>query len=122
MNNKEKRKFERVDSLNLSYLLIDAQNDEVEKQTMGRTLNVSEAGILLETHLPVAIGRHMLLSIGLEDELVDIKGRVVHSSKSSESRYELGIEFLDMNEETFRILQKFIKAFLEHQKRLKLDD
>ena len=115
MNEKEKRKFERVDSLNLSYLLIDAENDEVEKQTMGRTLNVSEAGILLETHLPVATGRHMLLSIGLEDDLVDIKGRVVHSHKSSYGKYELGIEFLDLNPDTFRILQKFIKAFLAHQ-------
>ena len=89
---------------------------------MGRTLNVSEAGILLETHLPVAVGRHMLLSIGLEDELVDIKGRVVHSSTSSEGRFELGIEFLDMNEATFKILQKFINAFLEHQKRIESDE
>ena len=91
MNDKEKRKFERVDSLNLSYVLIDAHKDEGAKQTMGRTLNVSEAGILLETHLPVVIGRHMLLAIGLEDDLVDIKGRVVHSHESSQGKYELGI-------------------------------
>ena len=46
MVSQDKRKHFRVNSLNLSYVYVDGNNDE-EKQTIGRTLNVSESGILL---------------------------------------------------------------------------
>ena len=46
----EKRIKPRADSHNiLSYVCLDEENEIVE-QGMGRTLNVSEGGILLETH------------------------------------------------------------------------
>lgn len=107
---KDKRQFARVHSLNLSYVLLD--NDaQSEQQTMGRTLDVSESGIRLETHMPVAAGRSMLLSIGLENEVVDIRGRVVHSRKNSDGNYELGVEFTDKNAAASKILHDFIRAF-----------
>lgn len=114
MTTEEKRKYERIDSLNLSYVLTDAKPDDAEKQTMGRTLNVSEAGILLETHLAVDVGQKMLLSIGLEDEVVDFKGKVVHSKLTADGTHELGVEFLDMNETTFAKLEKFVQTFRRH--------
>lgn len=107
---KDKRRFIRVHSLNLSYVLLDKEANS-EQQTMGRTLDVSEAGIRLETHLPVEIGRYMLLSIGLENEVVDIRGRVVHSGKNSEGKYELGVEFIDKDAAASKTLSDFIRAF-----------
>ena len=82
---------------------------------MGRTLNVSEAGIRLETNLSVDIGRHMMVSIGLEEELVDIRGRVVHSKLNEDGNYELGVEFFDKDAPTSEILKKYIKAFREQR-------
>jgi hypothetical protein len=87
MTTQEKRKFIRIDSLNLSYVLVDGTNDE-EKQTMGRTLNVSEAGIRLETHVPVELNSTLTLTIGLEKD-----------DKASQ------------------ILKKFIKAFKKQRKK-----
>ena len=116
MTGKEKRKFIRIDSLNLSYILVDASNDN-EKQTMGRTLDVSEAGIRLETAVPVELDSTLLMTIGLEDELVDIKGRVVHSSKSKGDRYQLGVEFFDKDKKASNILKKFIAAFQRQRKK-----
>jgi c-di-GMP-binding flagellar brake protein YcgR len=110
MNKKEKRKFIRIDSLNLSYVLVDASNDD-EKQTMGRTLDVSEAGIRLETAVPVDLGSTLTMTIGLEEELVDIKGKVVRSSKGEGDRYQLGVEFFDKDKKASNILKKFIAAF-----------
>ena len=115
MSANDKRKFVRISSLNLSYVLVDGDQEDADKQTMGRTLNVSEAGIRLETHLPVDIGRHMLLSIGLEDELVDLRGRVVHSKQNAEGHYELGVEFVHKDAPNSRILKEFIKAFREQR-------
>jgi c-di-GMP-binding flagellar brake protein YcgR len=110
MTEKEKRKFIRIDSLNLSYVLVDGSKDD-EKQTMGRTLDVSEAGIRLETAVPVEMDSTLMMTIGLEEELVDIKGRVVHSSKGEGERYQLGVEFFEKDEKTSKILKKFIAAF-----------
>jgi hypothetical protein len=116
MTNQEKRKFIRIDSLNLSYVLVDGTNDE-EKQTMGRTLNVSESGIRLETHVPVELNSTLTLTIGLEEDLVDIKGRVVHSAKTRDGRYQLGVEFFEKDEKASQILKKFLKAFRKQQKK-----
>ena len=115
MANEDKRRFPRFNSLNLSYVLVDGAGDEVERQTMGRTLDVSEVGIRLETHMPVDVGHEMLLSVGLEDDVLDIRGRVVHSSCNKEGKYELGVEFLDKDAAASDILIKFIKAFRQQR-------
>ena len=116
MTTKDKRKFIRINSLNLSYVLVDGEG-EADRQTMGRTLDVSEAGIRLETHLPVEIGRHLKLSVGLEEDVVDIKGHVVHAGKNKHGKYELGIELLEPDEAAREILKKFIKAFRQQRGR-----
>ena len=115
MTTQERRKSGRIDSLNLSYLLVDSEKGEAQKQTMGRTLNVSEDGIRLETHIPVDVGSHIMVSIGLEDDVVDISGKAIHSSKNESGKYELGIEFLDITDAAEKILKTFVKAFRRHR-------
>ena len=49
----DQRKDPRIQSSNLiSYVSCDETDQEI-MQGMGRTLNVSEGGILLETHVPI---------------------------------------------------------------------
>ncbi len=116
MSKIEKRNHQRIDSLNLSYLCVN-ENNEIVKQGMGRTLNVSQSGILLETVFPIEEHQRLSISIGLDDDLVDIEGKVIHSSgKGREKRFETGIEFLDMNETTLVVLRRFVNFFLKSQK------
>ena len=112
MTTKEKRKHTRVSSLNLSYVCLD-EKDKIVKQGMGRTLNVSESGILLETHFPIDNKHIVTLTLGLEEELVDIKGRPVHTRTNDEGKYEVGIQFFEPNKKARRSLKKFIDAFGE---------
>jgi len=116
MGSKDKRKHFRVNSLNLSYVFVDGNNDE-GKQTIGRTLNVSESGILLETHIPLDLNDNLLLTIGLKEDLVDIKGKVVHSAKDEQGKYEVGVQFTDKDDAASEILGKYIKAFKDQQER-----
>jgi hypothetical protein len=51
----------------------------------------------------------------LEDELVDLRGRVVHSKQNAEGNYELGVEFVDKDAQTIKIIKEFIKAFKEQR-------
>ena len=116
MVSKDKRKHLRVNSLNLSYVFVDGDNDE-EKQTIGRTLNVSESGILLETHIPVNLNDKLLLTIGLKEDLVNIKGKVVHIAKDEHGKYEVGVQFKDKDESATEILEKYINAFKNQKQR-----
>lgn len=113
---KQKRRHDRIGSLNLlNYVCLDGNNDEVN-QGMGRTLNVSQGGILLETHVPLDKNHIISLSIGLEDELVEIKGTIIYCREGEKGKSESGIEFQDINEQALLILNRYIKAFREMQK------
>ena len=116
MEKETKRKHERIDSLNLlNYKVID-QAGEQTSQGMGRTLNVSQGGILLETHISFPLGYHISLHIGLEDDMIEIKGKIVYCRESENRRYESGIEFFDITEDAMRVLNKYIVAFREQKK------
>jgi len=113
---RERRRHDRINSLNLvSYVCID-RNNEVVKQAMGRTLDVTEGGILLETHIPLETRFIVSLTIGVEDDLVDVQGKVVHCRTNKDGRFESGIQFTGMDRTSLRILKKFIAAF-KKQKR-----
>ena len=107
MTSADKRKHERIHSLNLSYLCLD-ENHNIVKQGMGRTLNISESGILLETHFPVESTHVIQLTISLEEDLLDIKGQPVHITPKDDGKYEIGIQFIEPDPDTTRRLKKYI--------------
>lgn len=109
MTIEEKRKHARINSLNLSYICLDEENKKI-KQGMGRTLNVSESGILLETNFPIDSKHIVLLTIGLEEDIVDIRGKAVHSKTNAQGLYEVGIQFMDTDNKVNKTLKKFINA------------
>ncbi|MEE9566903.1 MAG: PilZ domain-containing protein [Desulfobacteria bacterium] len=115
MTTTDKRDHPRVRSLNLlSYVCVD-ENQDVVRQGMGRTLDVSEGGILLETHAPIDLQHTISLTIGLEDDLTDITGKVVYCRAGEPGKFESGIEFQEKDEAGLRILKEYIKAFREQE-------
>ena len=116
MKNKEqKRKHDRIDSLHLlNYICFDENNEEVN-QGMGRTLNVSQGGILLETHIPVNKNHIISLSIGIEEDLVDIQGKVIYNRQGESGKTETGIEFVNIDDASLHVLKRYIIAFRELQ-------
>jgi len=106
----EKRRHPRVDSLNLSYVCID-EGGNITAEGMGRTLNVSESGILLETHFAMMQGQTISLTIAIGEYLLDIKGQVIRCIRSEENTFLTGIEFYGLDLEGFAILRKFITLF-----------
>ena len=109
----ERRRCQRINALNLiSYSCLD-EAEGIVAQGMGRTLNVSEYGILLETYASIDPKYSIALSIGLEDELINIKGQISFSNPGKNEKFEAGIEFLETDESTIEILRKYIKAFSE---------
>jgi c-di-GMP-binding flagellar brake protein YcgR len=109
MSSVDKRKHARLESLNLSYVCLDDDNNVV-KQGMGRTLNISEAGILLEAYFPIDASYKILLTIGLKDKLVDLKGRLAHSRPTEKGKHEVGIEFIEVDDAARQTLKEFVSS------------
>jgi hypothetical protein len=109
MKTKEHRRAQRLDSLNLSYICLD-EDQQTVKQGMGRTLNLSETGILLETYFPIIKEHTVILSIGLKNQVVDLKGRPVHLRSLGKEVYEIGIEFVEPDPETVSAIKQFLNS------------
>jgi len=106
-----KRTSRRFDSLNLLAYSVYDSDGAISKQGMGRTLNVSQSGVLLETHQPMDINQRVDLTLGLEEDLVDIKGIAVYSREGKEGRFETGIRFEEIDDKQKKVLDAFIRDF-----------
>ena len=112
MTAKEQRKNTRLESLNLlDYLIIDKQGMQTI-HSMGRTLDVSDNGIKLETDTEINIGDTLLITIGMKKDLIDLTANVSHVEKIG-NKYNSGLEFVDISEEGKHIFHKYTEAFLK---------
>ena len=114
MQELKRRKFERSSTLNLVDYVILGEDGSHLSRGMGRTRNVSEGGLLLETHRVLTEGQTILITLGLKDETVQLRGRVMHqeppASFSEETRYCAGVKFTAVNKHGMEVLKKYILA------------
>ncbi|OQX10894.1 MAG: hypothetical protein BWK76_19960 [Desulfobulbaceae bacterium A2] len=74
---------------------------------LGRTLDICAGGMLLETEEALPEGVRLLLTLGMEEHLVSVQGRLLRS-EYHDFRYRSGIEFLQPDPETRRWLAAHI--------------
>ena len=114
MTHGEKRKFIRLDSIHLlDYLVVDRQGTK-GRYSMGRTLDVSLNGIKLETVYPLSSTDNLEITVGVEEDLVDLLARVTHTQQEGE-RYVSGLEFIKMSSEGRRVFRKYTEEFRKRQ-------
>ena len=119
MKTREQRKFIRYDALHLLDYTVLSEDDERGEYSMGRTIDVSVDGIKLETNAPLKINTRLLITIGLEDDLVDLEGRVTHSSPH-DGRFLSGVVFLKISKNGRRVFTKYVEAF--QRRKAELDE
>ncbi len=107
----EKRKHPRIDINNLvSYRCMDDSGNQT-KEGRGKSVNISQGGILLKSVAPIESEFVLLMSIDFENNIMEIRGKVAHSIKDKSGKYETGISFLGTHEETIQIIKKFVKTY-----------
>ena len=110
MKQPEHRKFIRYDALHLLDYLVLGEDGEAGIYSMGRTIDVSIDGIKLETIYPLETGTHLLITVGLEEDLINLEGRTTYSTPS-EGRFLSGVNFLKITKNGRRVLAIYIEAF-----------
>jgi hypothetical protein len=107
----KRRRFDRKNSLNFIDYEVPGLNGALSGRGIGRTRNISGAGLLLETSNPLEPGWTIHLTLGLGNEMVGIKGRVVHMEAADEGLFWSGIEFLEMDAKGKKTLENYLKTF-----------
>lgn len=106
----ERRKAERRYALNFLDYEILSDNDEVTGRGLARTLNVSTAGLRLETSQFFDPGQRLRITLGLEDDLVQVTGRVINCQPEGEDLCSSGVMFLEFEPEDRETYQKHFRA------------
>ena len=87
----ERRRSPRVRALYHVVITTEGMDEELSV-TVGRTVDVSETGVRVETHGHLSIDEAVRLEIAIEETVVKASGRVVHAARIGEL-IEAGIEF-----------------------------
>ncbi len=117
MKQREHRKFIRYDSLHLlDYLILDDEG-KAGTYSMGRTIDVSIDGIKLETINPLKADTRLLVTVGLEDDLVNLEGLTTHAAPC-DGRFVSGVSFLKISKNGRRVLAKYVEAFRKRKMEL----
>lgn len=108
---KERRKFPRIATDNLHSTIKCIKGDpQSVSQTECRIVNISVAGLQIETQYPIKSKHIHLEVIDLENNPIEIKGRVVCCEKISPKMFHVGISFIGSNSE----IELFGDVFKRH--------
>lgn len=106
----EKRRFIRRQSIQLFDYLVLGDEGATTNHSMGRTIDMSKAGLKLETTEPFASGSQLKMTVALNEDLVELKGTGVHCHQTM-GRYLSGIALEKLHDEPKRVYQKYIDSF-----------
>ncbi len=111
MSTSERRKYPRVKIYYpISYVCMD-KNDCVVQQNMGVALNISQSGILIETADSVFSKYFTLISVDLNKNIIEIKGKVAYCKKIKSGKYQTGISFKGTHAQNIHFIKGLIRAY-----------
>ena len=107
----EKRKYPRVQTDNLvSYTCFDDNNIESD-QGVARALDISQGGLLLESHSAIESENILLTTVNEKNELMEIRARVAYCREEKPGLYFTGLEFKEESEKIRQIVVGMIKIY-----------
>lgn len=109
------RRHDRIRSVNIISFDCINEKGKLVKRGIGRTLNVSQGGILLETYIPVDPKYTLLLTIDMEDDLVtDIEAEIIYCKPGKDGKYESGLKFRSTSEVIKGVVNKHIETLKDN--------
>ncbi len=106
----ERRQAERRYALNFLDYEVLSEASEVLGRGLARTLNVSETGLRLETGQFFEPGQRLRITLGLDNDLIQVNGRVVNSQPESDDLCSSGVMFIEFDETDRHTYQQHFEA------------
>lgn len=101
----------RPKSENLVYFAVFTPEKKTIQQGMGRTLNISQGGILLETYKKISESGKIVLSLGFKDEALDVEAEIVHCTEAGNGSFHMGLAFRNIDQNTLDKINRYIDFF-----------
>jgi hypothetical protein len=115
MDKVDRRKHIRIETGNLiSHESIDKKG-RVVSRSMGKALNVSRSGILLEIAYPIEAEHVSLMAVDSNNSLIEMPGKLIYCRETDSGMYQAGISFTGSEDETSKFAVKLIKLY--HQRK-----
>ncbi len=106
-----RRKYPRVDTNNLvSYSCLDENGNELGN-CIAMALDINPLGAKIETYQEILSKNIYLTSVDTDDNIIGIIGKVAHTRKADDGRYEFGIQFSGTPDENIDFALKLINVF-----------
>ena len=102
------RESPRVERILMTGIDRYEETGELAESSIGRTLNISEGGVLLEVVKPFPFMAKVALNLALYNNNIMINGQIVHLRKNADDRIEMGITFTKIAEKDKEILKMFL--------------
>ena len=108
---KDNRKHKRVKTENLISYVAGEMGAGWTSHCIGRTLNVSQSGILIETLSPITSEFVAIMTTDINNNLIEIKGSLIYCREISSNIYQAGICFIGTAEDITKFVVQLIKVY-----------
>ena len=92
----------------VSYVIVDDRGNEIEGG-LGKIMDVSLGGILIETIRPIGLHNIELMTSGIDHEILNMKGNVVYCNPEGSGTFRTGIKFLEAKEDIRLFVTNLLK-------------
>lgn len=104
-----KSRTRRLETLNLVSFTHKDPDGRVDLESVGRTLDLSEGGILLEISQPVPAGNTEVdVTLGIREHVINTLGEIVHQRELENGNYGIGIAFKNLSKEDSQVIIGFL--------------
>jgi hypothetical protein len=111
MENKERRKYPRVQIFDpISYLTLDPGGETVH-QNVAVVRNVSQTGIQIEAFLEVKSKTLSLMFFDMHKNQIEVRGKVVYCRSNESGQFSIGIHLVGNDAENLRFVKALVKSY-----------
>ncbi len=111
MKQDERRKHRRIKTDNLmSYVCLDNDGNELG-QGIGIAVDVSQGGLLLESHSPIDANKILLAFVDADNEVIEINGDIAYRKETKMGKFQAGVSFCESYEKIKKYIIKMVKAY-----------
>lgn len=104
-----KSRTRRLETLNLVSFTHKDSGGRVDLESVGRTLDLSEGGILLEISKPVPAGSTEVdVILGIKEHVITTVGEIVHQRELEGGNFGIGIAFKNLSEKDSQTIRNFL--------------
>ncbi len=115
MDEKDRRKHTRVETNNLISYESKGKEGKIVSSSIGKALNISRSGIMLETTDPIEAEYVSLMTFDLDNNLIEMTGELIYCRETASGVFQAGINFTGSEEKTAKFAVKLIKSY-HHRK------